>query len=68
MLGKEVFWFLIRISDNRSVVEKKVIGNLKDVLILWKNDGENNLIIELFLKRLNVKGFLFNVYENWKIK
>lgn len=68
MLGKEVFWFLIRISDNRSVVEKKVIGNLKDVLILWKNDGENNLIIELFLKRLNVKVFLFNVYENWKIK
>lgn len=68
MLGKEVFWFLIRISDNRSVVEKKVIGNLKDVLILWKNDRENNLIIELFLKRLNVKGFLFNVYENWKIK
>lgn len=68
MLGKEVFWFLIRISDNRSVVEKKVIGNLKDVLILWKNDRENNLIIELFLKRLNVKVFLFNVYENWKIK
>lgn len=68
MLGKEVFWFLIRISDNRSVVEKKVIGNLKDVLILLKNDRENNLIIELFLKRLNVKGFLFNVYENWKIK
>lgn len=49
-------------------MEKKVIGNLKDVLILWKKDRENNLIMELFLKRLNVKGFLFNVYENWKIK
>lgn len=68
LLGKEVLWLSTRTSDNRSAAEKKATGNSKDVLILWKNDGENNLIIELFLKRLNVKVPLPNVHENWKIK
>lgn len=68
LLGKEVLWLSTRTSDNRSAAEKKATGNSKDVLILWKKDRENNLIIELFLKRLNVKVPLPNVHENWKIK